>query len=203
MPALDPAYGLASKVAWHRYKVKGNLVAARPRFVRDNWGDAGYAHVAARLYGEAKDAFTRTALPFAWYAFPTLAQIDRAILLGPMCGEAKQMKHFGSTIARYDLSTIYKMLLKAGSPAFVLKRVNVVYSTYVRGGGITASTVTKSHARLVLSDGGDFPWYFCDQGVPGWFTAAIELSGGHDAYVAQVECVHRGARSCVWEATWA
>jgi hypothetical protein len=89
-----------------------------------------------------------------------------------------------------------------GSPAFVLKRVNVVYSTYVRGGAITAATVMKDHARLAMSDG-DFPLYFCDQGVPGWFTAAIELSGGKDTHVAQVECVHRGARSCVWEARWA
>jgi hypothetical protein len=202
MPELDPAFGLPDKVAWHRFKVKGNLVAARPRYVRDSWGDAGYADVAARLTGEAKATFTGTALPFAWYAFPTLAAIDRAIVLGPMGGDMTQMKQFGSTVARYDLSTIYKMLLKVGSPAFVLKRVNVVYSTYVRGGAITAATVMKDHARLAMSDG-DFPLYFCDQGVPGWFTAAIELSGGKDAHVAQVECVHRGARSCVWEARWA
>jgi hypothetical protein len=201
MPELDPAFGLASRVAWHRYQAKGNLVAARPRYVRDNWGDTGFAEVAARLTGEAREAFTGTALPFVWYSFQTLAEIDRAILLGPMGGNAMHMRHFGSTIARYDLSTIYKMLLKVGSPAFVLKRVNVVYSTYVRGGAITAPAVEKSHARLALSDG-DFPFYFCDQGVPGWFTAAIELSGGKDANVVQAECVHRGAKNCVWEATW-
>jgi hypothetical protein len=201
MPELDPAFGLADKVAWHRYQVKGNLLAARPRYVRDKWGEGGYADVAARLTGDAKAAFTGNALPFAWYAFPTLAEIDRAILLGPMGGDLKHMKHFGSTIARYDLSTIYKVLLKVGSPAFLLKRVSVVYSTYVRGGAITAASVTQGHARLAMSDG-DFPLYFCDQGVPGWFTAAIELSGGKDIHVAQVDCVHRGAKSCAWEASW-
>jgi hypothetical protein len=201
MPDVDPAFGLADKVSWRSYQVKGNLVAARPRYVKDNWGDAGYADVLSRLAGEAKATFVGTALPFAWYPFATLAEIDRAIVLGPMGGDVKQMKHFGATVARYDLSTIYKMLLKVGSPAFVLKRVNVVYSTYIRGGGITAATVTKGDARLAMSDG-DFPMYFCEQGVPGWFTAAIELSGGKNAHVTHVECVHRGAKNCAWEATW-
>jgi hypothetical protein len=201
MPAADPAFGLAERVAWRGYHVKGNLLAARARYAKERWGDAAYGHVASRLEEEVRAAFTGTAMPFAWYSFATLAAIDRAIVLGPMKGDLTQMKHFGSTIARYDLSTIYKVLLRVGNPAFLLQRVNIVYATYIRGGAVVATHVTKKHATISLAEG-DFPFYFCDQGIPGWFTAAIELSGGKDVQVDQVDCVHHCAAHCVWEARW-
>jgi predicted hydrocarbon binding protein len=202
MPESDPTFGLAGRDAWRGYQVKGSLLAARPRYVRDTWGDAAFADVAARLHGETRAAFESAALPFAWYPFRPMAEIDRAIVAGPMGGDLAQMKRFGSTIARYDLSTIYKMLFKVGSPAFILKRIGVVYSTYIRGGSITPVSVEKGHAVVVLG-GGDFPFYFCDQGIPGWFAAAVELSGGKNVHVVQAECVHRGAARCSWEARWA
>jgi hypothetical protein len=202
MPAADPALGLPERTSWRGYQVKGNLLAARARYAKERWGNAGCELVASSLEGEARAAFTGTAMPFAWYSFATLAAIDRAIVFGPMGGDLSQMKHFGSTIARYDLSTIYKVLLKVGSPSFVLKRVNIVYSTYIRGGAMAATHVTKEHAMISLAEG-DFPFYFCEQGIPGWFSAAVELSGGKDVQVDQIECVHRGAAHCVWEARWA
>ena len=41
----DPA--LAERIAKH--EVKGNLLAARPRYVRERWGDEALQTLAARL----------------------------------------------------------------------------------------------------------------------------------------------------------
>ena len=201
MPESDAALGLHEKSAWRAYQVKGSLLASRPRYVRDQWGDAGLADVASRLTPPMRAVFQSTVLPFVWYPFADMAEIDRAIVAGPMGGDLSHMKRFGSTIARYDLSTLYKMLFKLGTPSFVLKRIHAAYSTYIRGGTIEATSVTKGHAVITQIDG-DFPFYFCDQGIPGWFMAAVELSGGKGVRVAQVACVHQGAARCMWEASW-
>jgi hypothetical protein len=201
-PRLDDAvFGRPDATAWHSTQVKGNLLAARPRYVRDQWGDAGMRDVAARLSPEHRAIFESVILPFSWQPFPVMAAIDRAIIDGPMGGDLTLMKRFGATIARYDLPTLYKVLFKIGTPAFLVKRVGVVYQTYIRGGSIASDDVTAKSAKVTLT-AGNMPFYFCDQGIPGWFTAAIELSGGTNVAVRQTACIHHGAARCVWEATW-
>lgn len=188
--------------AWRSYSVKGNLVAARPRWLREKWGEDAVRSVSAKLTGDAKKLFDSEVLPFGWYDFGTLAAVDQVIIDGPLKGDLSQMKKFGSDVARYDLSSIYKMLLKLGTPSFVAKRVGNVYSTYVRGGSMASEDVESKRARVVLAEGA-LPLYFCAHGIPGWFTAALELSGAKEVDVRETECVHRGARRCVWQAHWA
>jgi hypothetical protein len=169
--------------------------------VREQWGETAVREVAERLDASVRSAFDGTILPFAWHSFAELAAIDCAIIDGPMQGDMRKMKHFGETIARYDLSTLYKMLFKLGSPEFVIRRVGVVYRTYVKGGGIAASDVSTGKALVRLTEG-SLPRYFCTHGVSGWFTAAVELSGGKDVNVRETTCIHDGAAHCEWHATW-
>lgn len=200
-PWNDFTLGRESARSWTDYQVKGNLLAARPRYVREQWGDDAVRDVAERLDASVRPAFEWTVLPFAWHSFGDLAAIDTAIIEGPMRGDIARMKHFGETIARYDLSTLYKMLFKLGSPEFVIRRVGVVYRTYIKGGGVAASDVTTGRALVRLTEG-CLPRYFCTHGVSGWFTAAVELSGGNDANVRETACIHDGAAHCEWLATW-
>jgi uncharacterized protein (TIGR02265 family) len=197
----DPVFGRPDRSDWRSYQVKGNLLAARPRYVREQWGPTGVEEVISRLDGEARASFSTTILPFAWYPFSTMAAIDRAIVEGPMKADVKKMKDFGSTIARYDLPTLYKVLFKLGSPSFLLKRISTVYATYIRGGSV-AVTVVGDQKAIVTQAQGSLPYYFCSQGVPGWFSAAIELSGGKDIHVREIQCTHEDAERCRWEATW-
>jgi hypothetical protein len=187
--------------AWVDYQVKGNLLAARPRYVREQWGEEAVRDIAKRLDASIRPMFDGSVLPFAWHSFGTLAAIDSLIVTGPMGGDIARMKHFGETIAHYDLSTLYKMLFKLGSPEFVMRRVGVVYRTYIKGGGMAAAEVQRGEAMVRLTEG-CLPRYFCAFGVAGWFTAALELSGGKAVDVREVECVHKGSRNCVWHAKW-
>jgi predicted hydrocarbon binding protein len=202
MNELDPVLGRADRIAWHDYQVKGNLLASRERYVREHWGGPAVRDVAERLGPDVRAVFESTILPFAWHPFRVMAAIDRAIIEGPMGGDVTEMKAFGATVARYDLPTLYKMLFKLGTPSFLVKRVGVVYRTYVRGGAMEPQEVTPRSAGVALTEGA-LPLYFCQQGVPGWFTAAIELSGGKDVRVEEATCVHRGAPQCSWRSTWA
>jgi hypothetical protein len=198
----DPILGRPDKGDWRRYEVKGNLVAARARYITEHWGKDALADVARRLEGPARALFQSEVLPFAWYSMATLAEIDTALIQGPMGGDVSKMKEFGWAVGKYDLSTLYKVLFKLGSPGFIVKRVGVVYGTYIRGGGELVGTgVADGHARVTLTKG-VLPRYFCSHGVPGWFSAALELSGGAQVDVRETECLHEGGTRCLWDAKW-
>jgi hypothetical protein len=192
-PALSTRFG--------RHQVKGNLLAARPRYVRERWGDDGIRRVVARLSPEMRALLVAEILPFTWYPLDQLAAVDRAIVEGPMGGDASAMKEFGATIARYDLSTIYKVLFKVGTPAFVVRRANVAYSTYIRGGVMRGETPSPGQGTVTFIDG-TFPKYLCRYGVAGWLTAAVELSGGRNVRFDEVDCIHDGAPQCRWQGHW-
>ena len=150
---------------------------------------------------EARAVLSREILPFRWYPMTVLAEIDRAIVEGPMGGDVTQMKGFGSEIARYDLPTLYKMLFRLGTPAFVVKRLNIAYATYIHGGGVRIEVPRAGHAEVRLHDA-VLPKYLCTHGISGWITAALELSGAQAVHVAESTCLHDGAETCQWSASW-
>jgi hypothetical protein len=182
-------------------RVKGSLLAARPRYVRETWGPAAVEQLAPRLGDEAKQALTADLLPFRWYPMALMVEIDQAIVEGPMQGDVTRMKTFGAAIARYDLSTLYKMLFRLGTPAFVVKRLDIAYATYIKGGRVRVQVPSPNRTRVELHETA-LPKYLCTHGIAGWITAALELSGAEGVHVEESACVHDGAPHCHWEGRW-
>ena len=203
MAAFDPVFGdLSHDREMRENQIKGNLLGRRAWYVRDRWGDAAVARVAAAVPEPARKFLVDAApLTFAWYPFGVMMDIDRAIVDGPMAGEIGRMVEFGSAIAKHDLPMLYKVLFKVGSPSFIVKRLNIVAKQYIRDSTISSSIVGDGHAT-VTQGGRRFPMYFCTYGVSGWFHAALELSGGKQPTVEHVGCLHRGDRACTWELRW-
>jgi hypothetical protein len=61
----DPVFGRGDMRAWEAYEIKGNLLAARPRYVRDRWGDGAVRDVADRLSDSLRPLFDRPVMPFS------------------------------------------------------------------------------------------------------------------------------------------
>lgn len=182
--------------------MKGNLLASRARWIRENGGEAGLDELVEAVPEPGRRFLIEPPLPFAWYPFEPMLAIDREIIRSVMNGRVERMYDLGNAIARYDLSTIYKVLFKLGSPAFIIKRIGIVYGQYLRPGRAVSESSSPGAATVSLTDV-RFPYYFCAHGISGWLHAAIELSGGRNVAVTQVDCVHRGAGECRFELRWA
>lgn len=203
MAALDPIFGdLKHAVEMRDNQIKGNLLGRRAWYIRDRWGDKALASVAGAV-PESSRKFLVDAPPltFAWYPFGVMMDIDRAIVDGPMAGDLGHMVDFGSAIAKHDLPLLYKVLFKVGSPAFIVKRLNIVCKQYIRESGLSVRVDGEGDAKVTL-EGRRFPMYFCTYGVSGWFRAALELSGGKSPSVTHAACLHRGDAECRWELRW-
>ncbi len=199
---FDPMFGDPN--LWQRASAgfaKGNLVANRHRYVVTHWGEDLLAELVGRLDEEAGRLLQWPPLPVGWHRLSVLARIDQALFYGPMAGDMAVMQAFGFEIADYDLSTLYKILFKVGSPGFIAGRLGVAYSTYLRDAGTMRVEVSGRTARAEVT-GGVVPMYLCAAGITGWIEAALVRSGARESRVEHVACQHRGGRACVWELAW-
>lgn len=179
---------------------KGNWVAARHHYVVERHGQRGVEQVAGLLEAPYRDAFLTPPLPFVWLPLDLLTHIDHAIFTELMHGNLDQMREFGGFIARRDLTALYRMFFKLGTPGFVLRRSRLVFAQYIKGGSLEP-TVEGKDATLFVRDL-VLPYYLCEHGIPGWLQAALELAGGHSVKVTQPSCAHRGDPECVLHASW-
>jgi hypothetical protein len=199
---VDPVFGdLRAEREMRDNQIKGNLLGRRAWYVRDRFGQAALEALAATVPESSRRYLVDAPLTFAWYPFGVMMDIDRAIVEGPMHGELSRMFEFGVAVAKHDLPTLYKVLFKLGSPAFIVKRLNIVARQYIRESSVSV-TVPGDGRAVVTLDGRRFPMYFCTWGVSGWFHAALELSGARDATVEHATCLHRGDAACTWQLTW-
>lgn len=181
-------------------EVKGNYLSSRPRYVLEEHGREVFQRVAERLEGPTREAFENPPLPFTWNPFELLMAMDQAIIAEAMGGDVTQMRRFGQLIARYDLSLVYKVLFRVGTPSFVLGRSGMAYKQYIRGGEM--SSKTESDAGVVELERIALPRYLCEYGVSGWLESAVEMSGGRDVTVSHEACRHRGSVRCSWRLSW-
>ncbi|MBI5497749.1 MAG: hypothetical protein HY904_22270 [Deltaproteobacteria bacterium] len=200
--AAHPVLGDWRTIARARLmRVKGNLVRSRARYVREQYGLGELAELCAQLRGEARAYLEDPPLPSTWCSFGPLMDVDCAIIAGPMRGRMEHMLHFGQTVGRYDLSTIYKMLLFFASPATVLSNTNLAYSLYFRSGSLRGTRTGDEEGRVELS-GAVFPRYMCAYGITGWLDAALSYGGGRATAVDHTACVHQGDAACCWDVRW-
>ncbi|MBX3249550.1 MAG: hypothetical protein KF901_20400 [Myxococcales bacterium] len=183
-----------------RVPCKGNWVAARSRYVDEQFGASGRQDVESRLEGAALDAFVHPPLPMVMSNVGVIAAIDRAILDGPMRGRFERMKHFGATIARYDVPVVYRVFFRFGSPGFILGRAGLIYGQYVKRGKMKADVGT-TEGEITLTEV-PLPYYLCEHGICGWLEAATELAGAKMPVARQTRCVHRGDSECRWHVAW-
>lgn len=199
---MDPVYGdPALRAQAVQGFAKGNLVAARHRYVMERWGADMLATLVGRLSGRAAELLERPPLPMGWHPIEELARIDAEILMGPMEGDLDEMRKFGFEIASYDLSTLYRMLFKVGTPGFIVGRLPVAFKTYLRDTGELEVDVGKRSATATMVEG-VVPYYLCTAGMSGWMEAALVMSGASAPSVEHAECRHRGDPRCVWRLEW-
>lgn len=194
--------GRATTADLKRLDVKGNLVAARRRYVEDTWGKAGVARVVARLEGDARRVFESPPLPFVWINATVLAVVDEAIVVACMEGDVSQMRPFGSAIARADLPVLYRVFFHVGAPWMVVKAAGTMFPLYFRCGAVVASSIDGFTGGAITLTNAMLPRYLCRDGIAGWLEAALELSGARDVRIVHDRCVHEGNDRCGWRLSW-
>jgi hypothetical protein len=185
---------------------KGSLLIHMRDYVRKTRGEAAWATVLDRVDAQDRDVLRDVILAGGWYP---IGVVNRAlsVVLGDAGGNGdEEMKKIAAYIADSDLGSVYKMVLRMGSPEFLVARTGSLWNRYFDVGKLTPSEVGPKSWRLklLMPTGDDLApnYYFCGPGCPAWIEMALKLTGARSASVRHVDCRIQNGTSCTYTVTW-
>lgn len=182
-------------------KVKGTAVNATYHFLIKNHGDKAWDQILAKLSRKDRSVLRGRILVGSWYPFETFVALLRTIDDTFGKGDNKLLVELGKFSAEDGLSTVYRFFYKVGSPNFIISRAAKVWSSYYDGGVMDVIKNEKGHAIIELSGWPTPRKEHCDR-VKGWMYRAIEMSGGRNIELKEVECKCEGDKVCRYVLNW-
>lgn len=186
--------------------VKGSALGKLKNCVVQRHGDAGMQRWTAELGVEDAAVLRGLILPNAWYPVRLWnSLVDRYVTLFG-AGDAQSFRLVAEQIAEDDLHSFFKVLLKLGSPAMVLRRASSLWERYFDEGTMDAAELgpTRFHIRLMAPRDAErgAGRVTCAVGVPAWQDRALRTAGARSVRTAHVSCRFKGALACEYDVTW-
>lgn len=184
---------------------KGSILIYTREYVQQHFGDEAWRGVLEQLEPSDREVFADMPLASVWYPVAHWNRLMGVVL--PMLGPDPEsgMRKLASFIAESDLNSVYKLVLKLGSPEFMLKRTGLLWSRYFDAGQVVPEELGARHWKLVLTGPTSLEAapdaYTCGPGVTAWVASGLALSGTH-ARVVETRCRFRGSARCEYDITW-
>ncbi|AUX29397.1 MULTISPECIES: hypothetical protein [Sorangium] len=186
--------------------VKGNALGGFKNFVAAQHGAAGVERWLEGLSPQEAAQVGGIILPHGWYPVGLWNRLtDRYMtLFGD--GHPQCFRPVASAIAEEDLHRFFTVLLKAASPATVLRRSASLWERYFDEGTMEASEVAPKRftVRLTASrlpDRGPGP-ITCSVGIPVWQERLMSHMGAREGRCLHTRCRFRGAKACEFDVSW-
>jgi hypothetical protein len=163
-------------------RAKGTTFLHMREFVIRYHGDEAWAAVLEKLPERDRILLDGNLLLVGgWYPVGAWNRVLNAFLPATYADVDAGMTKVASYISEKDLNMLFKIVLKMGSPEFLLKRTGSIWSRYFDTGTLTYEEVAPRHWRLTLEvprGEEDAPDYFtCAPGVSAWITQGLRLTG--------------------------
>ncbi len=181
--------------------IKGTAVLDTLEAVKARGGKNELARIIAHLDEETKEIFQRPVSPSSWYSCDAFARFLEADIRETAGGNEEEMvKRAGAVIER-QLSGIYKMFVRIGSPEFVIRRIAAVHSTYFDGVQIIPEMKGRNSATIQYV--GFSPSHrIMGFVILGFFKKALEISGAKKVDVRFTVPIEAGEKFCELALLW-
>jgi hypothetical protein len=181
-------------------RAKGSLFVQTRRFVG---GDAKWSELVATVSPADQRVLNEPFASNGWYPVALWNRLMDSYLAREGGPKVTELSRY---IAAEDLNIVFKMLLKMGSPEFVLRRTEAIYLRYFDVGQFMAIELEPRKWKLTLEgttarDGAPGP-VICAWGVPGWLTEALVRTGAKNVRVTHAKCRFQGAPKCEFSTSW-
>jgi hypothetical protein len=185
--------------------VKGTVLVHMRAFIVQKNGEGAWHALLDALGPEDRATLAQIVLVGGWYPVRAWNHAMNVYLPKQFPIPGKGMVELAKYIAEKDLGMLFKMLLKVGSPGFLMARTPSIWSRYFDTGSLTSEELAKGKWKLFL----DAPIrmeeapnaFTCSEGVCAWIKQGLELTGTR-ADVVQTACRFRGASRCEYTAMW-
>jgi uncharacterized protein (TIGR02265 family) len=183
-------------------RIKGHILLSRIQYVREVAGEARFMEVLASLPAEDRAILSGMILPVTWYSLDLNLRLDAAIATVLSPGDRSQVfLEMGRASAEQNLKGVHRPYVREGDPHFLLAAAPRIYAAYYAVGKRTYQK-TGERSAVLRTEGAEIASATDCLTVIGWHQRAIELCGGTDVKVEEVQCRARGGPHCEYRCSW-
>ena len=113
--------------------IKGTAVLDTLEAIKARAGKAELEKIISHLDPEGQEIFRRPISPSSWYSCDAFSRFLEADIRETARGNEQELVKRAEAVIEKQLSGIYRMFVRLGSPEFVIRRIAAVHSTYFDG----------------------------------------------------------------------
>ena len=186
-------------------RAKGLLFNHLERWAVAEHGQEAWDSALAGSGAREREMFDRIILASSWHPIEAWNTIVRDFFGQQYSDPNEGMSLFCAHLGERELTTLVRLVLKIGSPEFMLKRTGFLWKRYFDSGLFGAEEEAPGRWRLWLTDDADESRtagaLTCTNGPGPWLQRGLELSGTGGT-VRHVRCRFDGHERCEFEARW-
>jgi hypothetical protein len=186
-------------------RCKGSILVHLRSYAQSNYSEGAWDEVITEASPEHRAILQGIIIAGGWYpvevwnhALGVLLPRHRGVSID------HEMRKIAAHIADKDLNSVYKMILRLGSPEFLLRRTDSLWGRYFDSGKLTHEEVGLRRFKLFLDAPAttDAPDRLtCDPGVCAWIEMGMKNTGV-EGQVKHLECRFTNGSRCEYVVTW-
>jgi hypothetical protein len=180
---------------------KGITFEHLAEFVRSRFGAQAWLAALMELEPAAREVFTGSILASGWYDYAAYAQALDVVVRRHLGGNEEAAREVGAHDLEASLNTLYRMLYRAGSPAFIIRMASVLWRSYFNVGRMVVEVSERGRSRVRI-EGFHPPSKAVCWDIFGSICRGLELSGAKDLEARHTECPLQGGAVMRYEGTW-
>jgi len=181
--------------------IKGTAVQDTMEAITARAGKGELDKIISCLDPETQKILQLPISPSSWYscdAFSRFLEADIRVTAG---GNEQKLVQRAEAVIEKQLSGIYKIFVRLGSPEFVIRRIAAVHSTYFDGVQIIPEMKGPNSATI------QYVGFSRNQGIMGFvilgfFRKALEISGSKKVDVHFTVSIEAGEKFCELALSW-
>ena len=182
-------------------QIKGSSIAARLTWIRLHHGEGGIEALATEVSPELGEILASGADVAAWYLMEHFVELNQAIDAHFGEGDLAMVRQLGRYAAEANLTTVFRLFLKAGTVNWILSRASRLWSMHYNSGQLLVREFPDNEVELEIRDFAIPSRVHC-LSVQGWTERAAELTGAREVHLQEVDCRARGDERCRFRVEW-
>jgi hypothetical protein len=181
-------------------EIKGTVLLDAIAAIKRRAGEAEFSKIVGHLSPDAKAVFEAPIYPSNWYSLDVFVNFLEVDIRETANGIREVLTERSEKVIEAQLSGIYKIFVKLGSPGFVISRIAAVHATYFKGVHIIPEIADRR--ATIKYVGFQRHHQILEYTIIGFFRKALEISGAERVTLNFSVPISAGAAHSELTVTW-